>query len=68
MRFFGAEADETPANVFEMLLTHRIVFSTAFHVVDAAVDLNRNACAANGEVHCVSSDLMLAHDMYAFVS
>jgi hypothetical protein len=34
--------------------------------VYAAIDLNREACFANGEVHGVASNLMLPHDVYAF--
>gem|GEM_PF-2992969 len=66
MRSFASDAHKTPAFAFEMRLSCGIVLRTTGKVVHGAINLNRNACFANGEVHCVSADFMLTHDVYAF--
>jgi hypothetical protein len=48
------------------LLSLRVVLGAAWKRVDAAIDLDCDARFANCEIHGVSADLMLTHDVYAF--
>jgi hypothetical protein len=66
--FFAGETYETPALAFEMGLAFRVILRASGQIMHAAVDLNRNARFADGEVYDVAADFMLTHGMNSFWS
>lgn len=51
-----------------MRLALCVVFGATGKVVHGAVNLNRYACPPNSEVDRVTTDVVLAHNVDAFVS
>jgi hypothetical protein len=51
-----------------MRLALRVVFGATGEVVHSTINLNSNACAPNGEVDCVTTNVVLAHNVDAFVA
>jgi len=49
-------------------LTLRVIFGAAGKLVHRAVNLDGNTRAANGEVDRVTANVVLAHDVDAFVT